>query len=81
MARDLLETDINNRPATKVKAIIIRILTGLEKSIKDIRETDTTDIKNKRKKKTPNLAKMKNAITEIKNQLDVITTKMEKAEE
>ena len=51
MARDLLETDINNRPATKVKAIIIRILTGLEKSIKDIRETDTTDIKSKRKKK------------------------------
>ena len=38
MARDPLETDISNMPDGEFKATIIRILTGPEKSMEDIRE-------------------------------------------
>jgi len=49
MARDLIKTDINNMPYGELKAIITKILTGLEKSIKDNREALTTEIKKLKK--------------------------------
>ena len=64
--RDLIETDISNMPDGEFKATIIRILSGLEKSMEDIRETlsaETKELKN-------NQEEMKNAITEIRNRLD-----------
>ena len=45
MARDLNGTGVNNMPNGEFKTMIIRIFTGLEKRMEDIRETLTTDIK------------------------------------
>ena len=45
MARDLIEIYINNMPDPEFKAIVIRILVGLEKSIEDTREFLTAEIK------------------------------------
>ena len=69
MASDLIETDISNMPNPEFiifnfsdplfKATIIRIFAGFEKSIEDIRDILTAEIKEL------NQAKMKNAITEI----------------
>ena len=77
MARDLIETDIQNIPDPIFKATIIRILTGLEKSLEDIRETLTADVQ----ELNTNQTKMKNAVTKIQNRLGVMTTRMEEAEE
>jgi len=62
-ARDLVETDINNMLDLDLKATIIRIPPGLEKSIEDIRDTLTTEIKQFK----INQAEMKNVITKIQN--------------
>jgi len=45
IARDLIKTNISNMSDEDFKATIIRILAGLEKSMEDIRETLTTEIK------------------------------------
>ena len=45
MARDLSKTNISNMPDGEFKANIIRILTRLEKRIKEIIETFTREIK------------------------------------
>lgn len=58
-------------PDAEFKKTVIRIITGLEKRMKDIREMLTTDIKE--------LKKMKNVITEIQNRLDVMTARIEEA--
>jgi len=77
IARDLIKTNISNMSDEDFKATIIRILAGLEKSMEDIRETLPTEIKDLKN----NQAEMKNAITEIQNWLDVMTTRIEEAEE
>jgi len=46
--RDLNETDISSMPDGEFKAMITRILTGLEKRIEDISETLTTEIELKK---------------------------------
>ena len=71
MARGLNETDISNMLVPEFKVTIIRILAGLEKSMKDIRKTLNIEIKELEN----NQAEMKNAITEIQNRLVVMTTK------
>ena len=51
MARDLNGTDVNNTPNREFKTMIIRIFTGLEKRMEDIRGTltiDITEFKNQR---------------------------------
>ena len=60
-ARDWIKKDIINMPDPEFKAIIIRILAELEKSIGDMRETLTTGIKELK----TNQAKMKNVVTKI----------------
>ena len=47
--RGVSEADISNMPDGEFKAIIIRILTGLEKRIEDIMETLTTELKEKKR--------------------------------
>lgn len=64
-------------PDPEFKAIIVRIQAGLKKSIEGIRETLTTEVKELK----TNQAKMKNAITKIQNQLDIMTTRIEESEE
>ena len=43
--RDLNEIDRSNMPDGEFKAMILRILTGVEKRIEDINESLTTEIK------------------------------------
>ena len=45
MSRDLIKTDIRNRPKTELKTTIVRIMDGLENSIEDIKDMHTTEIK------------------------------------
>ena len=63
MARDLSETDISNVPDGEFKALIARILTGLEKRVEGISETINTEIRN-------NKAEIKGSINEVRNTLD-----------
>lgn len=74
MARDLIWTPIRNVPHGEFKTIIIRIL-SYEKSMEYTRETSTAEIKELKN----NHAEIKNAVSEIHNQLDIIT-RMEEAE-
>ena len=43
MAADLSETNVSNMPDGELKAMIIRILLGLEKRIEDFRDALTTE--------------------------------------
>ena len=61
-------------PEPEFKPTIIRILTGLEKRIEDTMESLNTEIKDLK----ISHAKIKNAITEMQNQLDIMTRRMEK---
>ena len=60
---NLIKIKISNIPDPEFKAIIIRIPAGCEKSIKDMKNTLTTEIKQFK----TNQAEMKNAITQIQN--------------
>jgi len=53
------------------------MLTGLEKSVEDFRETLTTEIKELKN----NQSEMKNEITEIPKRLNEMNTRTEEAEE
>ena len=61
MAGDLIKTHISNMSDPEFKATTIRILAGLDKSMEDIRETLTAEIKELKN----NQANMKNAVTEV----------------
>ena len=45
MTRDLINIDISTMSKLEFKTTIIRILTGIEKSIEDTRESLTAEIK------------------------------------
>ena len=57
--------------------MVIKILTGLGKRVKDLSETLNRDGKQKKK----NQSEMNNSITEIKNTLDGINSRLKEAEE
>ena len=69
--------NINNMPDAEFKAIVKRILAGLEKSMEDIKGTLTTEIREIKN----NQSEMKNAATETQNRLDKMTTRMEETQE
>ena len=46
MTRDLNKTDISHMLDTGLKVMIIRILTGLEKRVKDMNDTLNTEKRN-----------------------------------
>ena len=73
---ELIETDMSNIYDPGFKATIIRMLAGLEKSIQDIKEMLSAGIKDLKASQ----AEIKNAITKMWKQLDVMTTRMEEAE-
>ena len=77
MAGGIIKTDISNMPELEFKTTIIIILARLQKSIEETRETLTPEINDL----TTNQSKIKNAVTEIQKQLNVITTWMEEVEE
>ena len=79
MASDVIKTNISNMPnlefKNKTKQNNHKDFIGLEKSIENISESLTTEIKDLKFRQT----EMKNT-TEIQNQLDVMDRKMEEAE-
>jgi len=74
MDRDVSKTDISNMPNGEFKAIIIRILTGLENQVEDISETINTEIRNNR-------AEIKDSINKLRNRLNGMNSRLEEAEE
>ena len=44
-ANELIKNDLSNRAENEFKIIVIKLITGLEKSIEDRRESITTEIK------------------------------------
>ena len=74
IARDLGETDRSNVLDTDIKAMIIRMLTGLEKRVEGMSETLNTEIRN-------NIAKIKGTINDMRNALDGVNNRMVEAEE
>ena len=73
-AKDLSKRDVSNMADGEFKAIIIRILTGLEKRVEDISETFKAEIKN-------NIAEIKGSINNMTNTPDRIQSRLEPAEE
>ena len=76
-ARDLINTDIIKMSQLEFKATIIRILTGVEKSIEDTRESFSAEIKELKSSQ----AEIKNAITKMQSQMDAMMVRMNEAEQ
>ena len=76
MARYLINTDIRKISEPEFKAIIIRTLAELEKSMEDSREYLTAEIKVLKTSQAE-----KDAITEWQTKLDVITMRIDETEE
>ena len=75
-AKQLNETEISNMPDREFKVMVIKLFTGLEKGVEDLKETFNKERENFLK----NQLRMKNWVTEIKNTLEGINT-LEKSEE
>ena len=73
-ATDLINVDISKMSELEFKIMIIKLLAGHEKSIKDTREVLSAEIKS-------NQAKIKNALTEMQCKLDALTARVNEAEE
>ena len=73
-ATDLIRMDISKMSALEFRITIIKLLAGLEKSIKDTRESLSTETKS-------NQAEIKNALTEMHSKLDDLTARVNEAEE
>ena len=72
----MLKTDISNIYEQEFRTTVIRLLTGLEKSIEDTRDTLAAEIKDLRTSQD----ELKNAITELQNKLDTGTARIKEAE-
>ena len=70
MARDLSKAGISNTLDGVLKAIIIRMLTGLEKRVEDLNKALNIEIRN-------NIAEIKGSINEMRNTLDGMNSRME----
>lgn len=77
MAKDLIKTDRSIMHDPEFKATVIKILAGLEKSTEDTRGPLT----GKTKDLKTSQPKIKDPVTEIQNQLDVLPTRMEEEEQ
>ena len=73
-ARNLSEIDISNMLDVEFKAMIIRILTGLEKRVEEISETLNTKIRN-------DILEIKGPVNEMRNMLDGMDNRLEESEE
>ena len=71
-ANELIKNDLSNIAENEFKIIVIKLITGLEKSIEDSRESITTKIKGQRNIQE----ELKNAINEVQNKMEVTTAWM-----
>ena len=74
MARDLNETNISNMLDREFKAMIIRILTALEKRMEDMSENLNIEIRN-------NIMEIKGSINKMRKTLDGMNSRLEEAQE
>ena len=73
--RGLIHRYISKMSEIKFRAMIIRILAGVEKSIEDTRESLCTEIKESSQDE------IKNAITEMQTRMHATMARMDKAEQ
>ena len=73
MAGDINKTDISNMPDGKFKAMIIRILTRLEKRVEGISENSSTEIRN-------SIGEIKGSINEMRNVFYGVNSRLEEAD-
>ena len=76
-AKDLIKNDSSNITEQEFRIIVIKLITGLEKSIEDSRESFATETKGLRNSHE----ELKNAINEGQNKMEVTTAWIEEAEE
>ena len=72
----MLKTGINNISGQEFRIIVIRLITGLEKSIDDSRESIAAEIKELRNSHDS----LRNVVNEVQNKLDAATERMKEAE-
>jgi len=75
-ARDLNNTDISKMSELEFRMTIIKILAGLEKSMEDIRETLSGEIKELKS----NQVEIKKAINEVQSKMEVLTARINETE-
>ena len=73
-APDLMDMDLSNMLEMEFRIRITKLLVGLEKSIKDSRESFSAGMRS-------NQAKIKNTVTEMQSKLDALTARVNEAEE
>ena len=76
-ANELIKKDLNNKTESEFRITVIKLITGLENSIKDSRESLATEIKGLRNSQE----ELKNAINELQNKMETTTAWIEEAEE
>ena len=76
-ANELIKNDLNNITESEFRIIVIKLIAGLENSIKDSRESIATEIKGLRNSQE----ELKNAINELQNKKETTTARIEEAEE
>ena len=69
-ANELIKNDLNNITEREFRIIVIKIISGLENSMKDSRESIATEIKGLRNSQE----KLKIAINEVENKLEMTTS-------
>ena len=76
-ANELIKNDLNNITGSEFRIIVIKLIAGLENSIKDSRESIATEIKGL----SNSQEEPKNTINEVQNKMEVTTARIEEAEE
>ena len=73
----LIKNDLNNITESKFRIIVIKLIAGLEKSIKESRESLATEIKGLRNSQE----ELKTALNEMQNKMETSMARLEEAEE
>ena len=71
-ANKLIKNDLNNITESEFRIIVIKLIVGLENSIKDSRESLATKIKGLRNRQE----ELKNAINELQNKMETTTAQI-----
>ena len=74
---ELIKNNLNNITKSEFRIIVIKLIAGLENSIKDSRESLATEIKGLRNSQE----ELKNDINELQNKIETTTGQIEEAEE
>ena len=76
-ANKLIKTDLSNITEQEFRLIVIKLIAGLENSIKDSRESLATEIKGLRNSQE----EIKSVINELQSKMETTTVRIEEAEE